>query len=974
LVADVVVDMVVGMILAVAVAAADPFSGLHFRNIGPSVSGGRVTSIVGSNLDPALIYVGAAGGGVFKSTNGGYDWTPLFDRQSVEAIGALAISTTNPEEVWAGTGEANPRNDVALGDGVYKSVDGGKTWLHFGLPQSKIISSIVLDPVHPGTAVVGVLGDPFKDSSDRGIYRTTDGGETWAKTLYVGPQSGASSIVADPKDPSIMYAGIWQFRRSPWSVRSGGPDGGLFKSSDGGATWIKLQGNGLPGAPTGRIDIAIAVSDPKRIYAFIQSKYGLLWRSDDAGVSWRLITNDTLTDERPFYFSHVTVDPANADHLFASSVALAESRDGGRTWKRTAARLHGDHHAMWISSDGKRILEGNDGGAGISLDGGTTWIRQNYIPISQGYRAGFDRRLPYDVCVGLQDDGTWCGPSNSKDPNGILPRDWLKISSGDGTWPWPDPLDPNRIWYSSGGGDNGGDLWMFDKAGLVDTDLGPYLRDQNVLAPALLQYRFNWESPLAFSPRDPHVAYYGGNVLFRSVDRGAHWTAISPDLTRNDTSHQQITGGITLEGTGAETSDTILCIAPSPISSSVIWIATDDGKVQRTDDGGRNWRDVSIQGQDAYSRIETVEASGSDASVAYAVVNRHFAGDYTPYVYVTRDSGRSWRSITSGLPPDQFAHVIREDPVNAAVLYLGLENSLWVSFNRGASWRPLQSDLPHASIRDLRVQPDADDLIVVTHGRGVWILDDLTALQRYAQAGVSADFVFQPRVAYELNTHSSTFGALGAGENPEYGVPISYYQRNVSPAKPAIEIVDSNGRLVRRLSGTNLAGINRVTWNLTYAPPVPWYRAPEWNRGLDDGADVPPGEYAVRFGTGPGMPIRTFAVRSDPAAHVTAAQAQSRHAFVIDLYAMFDGVDRALNALDGRPTTDAPALSLAYEFSCHPANSQDDDFLTDRLRERLQALLGTTSGYGPPSAAQEAEAHALRAEYGRLMEIFKNLR
>ncbi len=599
-------------------ARAVDLGNLTFRSIGPSVSGGRIGDVAGTDADPMLYYAGAAGGGVWKSTDGGIDWQPVFDGQDVAPVGAVAIDPSDESVVWVGTGEAAPRNDVSYGDGVYRTADGGKTWHHLGLESTSQIARILIDPKDANHVLVAALGDPFKDSPARGVYETADGGATWRKTLYLGPASGASDLAWDAADPRVVYAGMWQFRRNNWSIQSGGPQDGIFKSIDGGATWTKLHGNGLPSGETGRIGLAVARSRPGRVYALIQSPHGLLWRSDDAGATWAFLSSDSLINERPFYFSRITVDPTDADRAFASSVALSETHDGGKTWKRTGARTHGDHHAMWISGDGKRILEGNDGGVALSLDGGKRWARVNLLPISQAYHLGYDRAVPYHVCAGLQDNGTWCAPSDSLSGDGILSFYWQKIAGGDGTWTWPDPRDRDLIWYSSGGGTNGGELWLYDVRTKAETAISPYFRDQNVVPPRALRYRFNWESPLAFDPFDPRVAYYGADVVFRTADRGAHWSVISPDLTRNIASHQLITGGITNEGAGAETSDTILSIAPSPKRRGEIWIGTDDGNVALTLDGGSHWRTTPVPGLDAYARVETVEPSNRDAGVAYA--------------------------------------------------------------------------------------------------------------------------------------------------------------------------------------------------------------------------------------------------------------------------------------------------------------------------------------------------------------------
>ncbi|MBV9645854.1 MAG: hypothetical protein JO043_00145, partial [Candidatus Eremiobacteraeota bacterium] len=957
-----------------------------FRSIGPATSGGRVTAVAGTDRDAALYYIGAAGGGIYKTTNGGFDWTPVFDEAAVAPIGALAIAPSNPNIVWAGTGEDNPRNDVSYGDGVYRTNDAGKTWQHLGLSETSQISSISLDPRDPQLVLVGALGDPFADSTERGVYRTGDGGRTWTRTLFLGPSSGVSDMVRDPHHPEIVYAGMWQVRRRAWSIASGGPADGLYRSTNGGASWSRLSGKGLPRGIMGRIGLAIAPSDSHRIYALIQSSEGLLWRSDDAGRTWRMTSANTLINQRPFYFSRVFVDPTNKDHVFCSSVHLVESHDGGKTWKQTGRRLHGDHHAMFIAADGKRILGGGDGGAELSLDGGATWVRMNYAVLGQAYHVGFDLQTPYRVCAAEQDDGTFCGPSVGTAADGIVSRDWLKVSGGDGTHAWPDPLDPALIWHSSGGEDNGGSLGLYDTRRLSDENISPYLRDQNVVAPKDLAYRFNWEAPVAFSPQDGHVAYYGGNVVFETRDRGRSWRVISPDLTRNVAAHQLITGGpITREGTGAETSDTILTIAPSAARAGQLWIGTDDGVVQVTSDGGTTWRNVTMPGIDDAARVTSIDLSASDPATAYVSVERHFVGDRTPYVYVTHDGGARWRRIDAGLPRNQFVRCVRLDPRNPSLLYAGLEQSLWFSLDGGGSWERLIAGLPPASVRDIHVHPRANDLIVATHGRGVWILDDVAALQELARARKARHYLFAPRPAIAYAHHDDTFDVLGGGSNPAGDALMTFYRASGGSGAAQLEILDTRGRIVRHLRAPNATGVVRVAWDRTEDPPVAWHSAPEWNRGPEGGAEVIPGTYTVRLVVDGVRLQRPLRVLPDSRAVWSMEDYARRHDFLASLYMMESDVDIALNRLDAaraqlRERKRRPALkaetrqtllsalaradAIAATLSANLQNDQDNDFLTDVLRERIQALIGAVDGSSaPPTAAQLREYEAIAHEF-----------
>ena len=982
-----------------------PMDALAWRNLGPAIAGGRLAAIAGSDKDPALVYIGAAGGGVWKSTTATTSWHPVFDKQDVGSIGAIAIAANDPNDVWVGTGESNPRNDVSYGDGIYRSTDGGKTWTHLGLEHTYAIAKIALDPRDPNVAVVAALGDPFRDGDDRGVYRTTNGGKTWTKTLALGPDSGAADLDRSAKDPNVLFASMWQFRRSSWHLESGGPRDGLFKSTDGGATWKRVTGNGFPAGTTGRIGVAIAPSDPARVYALVESTEGLLWRSEDDGAHWKLVSTNTLIDERPFYYTRIFVDPSDEKHLFATSVKLAESKNGGDTWQLSGKHLHGDHHVMWFSASGKRVLEGNDGGAAISSDDGATWEWRNNVPIGQLYRVATDTRVPYDVCGGLQDNGSWCGPADGRSDEGVLMKDWNRVGGGDGNWTIPDPIDSDWIWASSGGGDNDGELTRYNVRTRLTLDVSPYLRNQNVVAPARLAYRFNWEAPLAFSPFDGHVAYYGGNVLFRSTDAGRRWTPISPDLTRNIKARQVLSGTpLRLDVTGAETYDTILDVVPSTVAPGEIWVTTDDGNVQLTRDAGKHWRDVTMREADADARVPTLEASHHDPATAYAVLDRHFTGDRTPYVYVTRDYGRSWRAIVRGLPADQPARAICEDSHDPNVLFLGLENSVWWSGDAGATWRSLQQNLPPVSVRDLRVASNGRDLVAGTHGRGIWILDDVVPLERM-RAGTFVTALDPPAAAfqYELNTPTVAFAS---GDGPPGLALFTFTLANVAKTTPTLDIVDPRGRVVRHLSGThdvddadvpvvsNVPGFNRVPWDLTGDPPVPWYREPKWDRGPENGADLLPGTYHVRLHVDGATYAQSLTIVPDPRAAQSDADRIAHVAYLAPLYDELSRIDVALNELDNvalqlpdrvaaldarREKTGAMALLQAdaksdlaeaaresFALSSHPVNDQDNDFLEDLIRERVQSLISIATTLSP-TAEQERESAAVRAEADRLL-------
>jgi photosystem II stability/assembly factor-like uncharacterized protein len=956
-----------------------PLTQLNFRNVGPAIAGGRLSSVAGSNHDPALYYIGSAGGGVWKSTNAGADWQPVFDDQPVASIGSVSIDPNNDNIVWAGTGEANPRNDVSPGGGIYKTADAGKTWKLMGLKESTAIGKISIDPRNGNNVVVAALGDPFADNTQRGIYRTTDGGVTWTNVLSLGSQSGASDVVRAQKNPELLFAGMWQFRRTGWSVQSGGEGDGLFRSRDGGATWERLSGHGLPSDQLGRIGLAIAPSNPNRVYAVIQSKQGLIWRSDDGGENWQLVSSDTIADERPFYFSELAVDPTNADHLYSESVHLVESNDAGKTWHRRDRRMHGDHHGLWIAADGRRIIEANDGGPAISYNAGATWDMRWNVPIGQLYHIGFDRGNPYRICAPLQDNGGWCGPSNSLQ-GAIPPGAWEDVGGGDAIYVQPDPGKPRNVWVTSAGGNNAGQTLLFNERTKQTADVSPYQRDQNVVAPAALRYRFNWETPLAFDPFDASVAFIGANVLFSSHDRGHSWKAMSPDLTRDEKSHEAMSGGVTLEGTGAETSDTILYIEPSRVAKGELWVGTDDGVVQLTRDGGRHWRNVTPAGIEPFGRFASISASLRKAGEAFAIYDRHMEGDRKPYVFKTTNYGRTWTAVTSGIPADQYARSVRQDAHNTSVVYLGTELGLYVSLDAGAHWQAFQQNLPPVSIRDIRIQPDFNDLLLATHGRDAWILDDLTPLQQLSRAQATDAYAFPVRPAYLYEIHGETNNYNGAGDDPPYGAIVTFYLKAPAKSNPTAEVLDGRGHIVRHFNThledgkpvpdlSNQAGLNRTNWDLTEDKPVGWDDAPSWNQ-FNSGAVVPPGRYTIVIHDDKRTLRAAVDVVADPRERNKAMNHAARYALEHRLYALWTRVDVALNTLskvqkeaDARhlDTIKADAAALQATITSNPRQDQDDDFLTDLLRERLQSLLFTFDSWRSPTLEQEREARVLEA-------------
>jgi photosystem II stability/assembly factor-like uncharacterized protein len=920
-----------------------PFSNMSWRAIGPATTGGRVAAVAGSATDSKLYYVGSAGGGVWKSANSGQTWDPVFDKESVSSIGAVTIDPTNNETVWVGTGESNPRNDVSYGDGLYKTTDGGEHWTNVGLRGSKYISRIVVDPRDHNHVVVAALGDVFSDSPERGIYVTGDGGKTWKQTLNVGPESGVSDLAMNAQNPSVLYAGVWQFQRRPWTFVSGGDQDGLYKSTDGGATWARLTGHGLPEGITGRIGVAVAPSDGNRVYAVIESKDGVLWRSDDGGANWKMVSDDSRIDARFFYFSHVAVDPKNPDRVYAISFQVLLSTDGGKTFKPVADSVHSDFHAIWIApNDPGRIILGEDGGYVLTLDGGQNWFFSANLSIGQTYRVGLGSDNPYTVCTGLQDNNGWCAPSNSLDPSGIQNKNWINTVGGDGIWSIPEPDDPNWIWSDA----QNGALTVYNRVTQDQWSAQPYLQTgKESWELGTSKYRFNWESPIAFAPwRSPSgklIAWYGGNVVFQTTDRGRSWSIVSPDLTRNIKSHQIPAGGpITNDVSGAEYTDTILDIEASQRARGEIWVGTDDGLVQLTRDGGKHWRNVTPAGAPQNGRFEAVAPSPFVDGTAYAIEDAHVMGDNAPYAYVTRDFGRHWAKIVDGLPADQWVRAIRPDVRDRNLVYLGSEEGIWISFDGGAHWQSFKNDLPSVSVRDIRMQPRDDDLVIATHGRGVYIMDDVRPVQELQRAVASGTWLFAPRTATEWTLHSNDEGTYTnyAADNPPYGVTISFYQKEAQKGTPALQIIDSSGRVIRSVSGThkvagedkpyvtNKVGLNRYTWDFNVNGPVKWNgAAQDFLKGPDTGPSVAPGNYAVRMTLSGRTYVQRFRVEPDPRSRFTQAEYRQSFDEAMRQMVRLSQVDSMLNTLDD--------LKKALGTAADAAKKSNDTALPAKLAD-----------------------------------------
>ncbi len=866
--------------------------GLSWRSIGPANMGGRVTVVAGVPGNRDTFYLGGADGGVFKTTNAGVTFQAHFTDQAVYSVGALEIAASDHNVVWLGSGEGDPRNSASFGNGVYRSTDGGATWKPLGLAGTERIKRIAVDPRDPDVAYVCAMGHAWGANEERGIYQTTDGGTTWRKVLFVDQDTGCSDIAMDAANPRILYAGMWTFRRRPWRFDDSGEKTALYRTTDGGATWTKLA-NGLPKGPMARIGVATSASNPPTVYLITETRdEGMLYRSDDRGESWRMVNDDRQIDFRPFYYSDIRVDPNDPNTVWSLSGGLYKTTDGGKTFQSMGRGIHGDHQAMWIDpTNSNRVLSGSDGGFQASYDGGATWKVINNVTLSQFYHVFFDLRNPYYVCGGLQDNGDWCGPSRTLYSEGIRKDDWYSVNGGDGFYAVPSLSEPYLVYSNS----QGGNIALTDLRTGSTRSVHPYPYRVGSAGDGIAEhpYRYNWDSPIHLSPHDARTVYFGANVLFKSTDYGQSWQAISPDLTTNDKSKQQSSGGaIYVDNTAAEFHSTIITIAESPAKAGVIWVGTDDGNIQVTQDGGRTWTNVvgNIRGLAPNSWIARIDASYADPGTAYVAVDRHRDDDFAPYAYQTTDYGKTWTSIRGNLPALGYVQVVREDPVSPRLLYLGTELGVFASWDGGQRWVDLRNGLPPVSVRDIKVHPREHDLIIGTHGRGAYILDDITALERLGSALNTEAFLFDVRPA----TRWSIWGrdaSLGAetftADNPPYGALITYYLKTDAKDPAVITVSDASGKAIRTLRQADAkAGINRMAWDLRYDGPRP----AESQRGQAGGGGggggggfgfgggpfVAPGEYTVTLKAAGQELKQTVRVEGDNRVQVAAADYQAQ--------------------------------------------------------------------------------------------------
>lgn len=848
----------------------DRFSAMKARAIGPAGMSGRIAAIDAVESDPNTIYVGAATGGVWKSVNGGQTWASIFDDQRVLGIGSVAIFQASPDIVWVGTGEGNPRNSAGVGAGIYKTMDGGKTWTFLGLEASERVHRIVLHPSDPDIAYAGVMGPAWSDGQERGVYRTTDGGRTWDRVLFVNESAGISDLIMDPENPNKLLAGMWHFRRWPWFFESGGEGSGLFITWDGGDSWTRLtEEDGLPEGELGRIGLTIARNDPNVVYALVEARRSALLRSDDGGVSWQAVNTERGVASRPFYYTDIFVDPSNELRLYNLHSRVMRSEDGGKSFQSIGNGVHSDFHALWIDPNDSRLMYiGTDGGVYVTRDRGDHWRFVDNLPVGQFYHVSVDMEIPFNIYGGMQDNGSWRGPSDLWENGGIRNYHWMETHFGDGFGTLVDPSDPDWMFAMS----QGGNLSRVDLRTGERKGIRPW-------APDSVELRFNWNAAIAADPFETGTIYYGSQFVHKTSDRGSSWQIISGDLTSNDPEKQKAdeSGGLTRDATGAENHTTLITISPSPVEREVIWAGSDDGKIHITRSGGGQWDEVGqrIRRLPEGIWVPHIEASKHVGGRAYVVAEDHRRGDWTPYIFRTEDYGRRWENIAEDTDLWGFVHTLEEDLVAPNLLFAGTEFGLWISFDFGETWTNWRHGVPPAPVRSLVIHPRDHDLVVGTHGRALYVLDDirpLRALARDPTLLTTPVHFFEPPPAYlrsasQVDGYHFSADAMFEGETRPAGALLTY---SVGPSVEAdeveIKIIDEVGDTLRTMTGPAEAGLNRVTWNLREdSPPAPAETARGGRGGFRvPGAEVLPGSYRIQIRVGGDVAAHDVEVLPDP--------------------------------------------------------------------------------------------------------------
>jgi len=1019
-------------VVALAQAQQPNTDAMRWRYIGPV--GNRTTSIVGVPGQPYVYYAGSASGGIFKTTDGGVHWEAIFDGQPVSSIGSLAIAPSDPNVVWAGTGEAWIRSHISVGQGIYKSGDAGKTWKLMGLEKTGRIGHLVVDPKNPDIVMACALGHAYGPQQERGVFRTTDGGAHWDRVLFTDENSGCSDIVMDASNPRTLFAGMWQFEIHTWGRESGGPGSGLYVSHDEGATWKKITGHGLPTRMTGKYALAMSRSNPNRVFAMIETGDGVpykgqetdrgkLWRSDDGGENWRVVSYDRSMGGRTHYYFRLEVSPDNENQVHFLTNPYSYSLDGGETIARGpgggggggggfgGSSPGGDNHDIWIDpTDGNRMAVANDSGVSLTVNRGRTWQRIQ-LPNGQLYHVTTDNQVPYYVYGNRQDGPSYRGPSRTGGGGGfgggIIPRSaWINVAGGESGWSTPDPVDNNIIWSSaSGSGSVGGIVEVYNiKTGQArNVEVWPDNASGNVAAD--LKYRFVWTMPLTISPHDHNKVYVGSQFVHQTTDGGNSWQVISPDLTLNDKSRQGFSGGLTGDNIGVEYAGVVFAIAESPKEAGVIWAGTNDGLVQITRDGGKNWTNVTrnIPNMLSWGTISNIEASRYNAGTAYLTVDGHQVNNRDPWIYKTTDYGKTWKMITNGIPKSMlsYAHCVREDPVRPGLLYVGTENGIYVSYDDGANWQPLQMNLPHAPVYWITVQENFNDLVISTYGRGFWILDDITPIQQMtAEVMNSNAHLFPIHSTYRLRGITVPYASGDdptTGQNPPYGASINYFLKSAARGV-SIKITDAQGQTVQTIRGSGNAGMNRVWWNLRNEQSkevrlrtTPQYasdirlNAEGW-RVLPEGGRMtmlmPPGTYTAKLTVdGQEVGSQPVKVTIDPNAGGSDADIQKQTAMLMDLRKDLESAADMTNQIEviraqlgnlGQLVRDGSVKTAAVDLEKkltdiednliqrkYSGQGQDTTRFPTELIGKITYLAGDVSGGDYPPNMQEQEVKTM---------------
>lgn len=969
-------------------------SGLAARNIGSAAMSGRIAAVTAIDQNGRLtVYAGAASGGIWKSMDGGNTFRPVFDEENVQSIGALAIDRSHPNIVWAGTGESWVRNSVSIGDGIYRSTDGGEHWTNMGLKNSEHIAKILVDPKDSDTVYACVVGALWNDSEDRGVYKTIDGGKSWRKVLAgQNPSTGCAMLATNLSQPDVIYAAMWDFRRQAWTFRSGGPGSGLFRSTDRGEHWTEIDfenAMGMPEKPYGRIAIAVAPSKPELVYAMIENKKSALFRSEDGGKNWAKLDASQYMVWRPFYFGNLIVDPTDENKIFKVDLFLLLSTDGGKSFSQMRG-AHGDFHDVWIDPSNPNLMfAGDDGGLWRSLDGGNAWEHMANLPVSQFYHVSTDGADPYRVYGGLQDNGSWVGDSSY--PGGVTNSRWESMLFGDGFWVWPDPFDSNYIYAEA----QGGELGRVNRWSHEIRSIKPYA-DYGIK-----KMRCNWNTPIQLSPTEKETLYYGCQFLFRSRDHGQSWERISPDLSTNDPEKQkqEESGGVTVDNSAAEMNTTVYGISESPKNSDLIWVGTDDGNLQLTRDGGKHWTNQisHIKGIPPAPIVSRVEASRFDEATVYVTIDCHMYGDMQPYLFKSTDYGDTWQRISlEGVRG--YAHVVKEDLRDPSLLFLGTEFGLYITIDAGAHWAQYKgSSFPAVAVHDLVVEPRTSDLVLATHGRGIWIIDDISPLRALTQQLMAQDAAFLP--AAPAIQYIQAFADAPEGANSFHGperpafAMIPYYQRSRHIfGDLTIEIFDSDGNLIDTLAPSKNRGVNRVQWAMRLKPPrVPPAAAAIF--GAAQGPRVIPGTYTVKMTKGAQVYTTQLKVVSDPRSNYTLEDRRAQFNLITRLGALLnhmswavdaivgvrDGANQRADHLDANSNLKKQLLQLAADadgLRTKIVATKEGGMITgeERLREYLGELYGDVNSYdGGPTASQIARADVLDRELADVVKEFQNL-